>query len=107
MISEYKENIKCDQEFLADAINMVEEYYLYPKSYEDLAHIISIEFNCKCRTEDITKYFKNSNAVKTKNIFNPNVTIDNVDTHFDCIICYDTKKVYNGGKYVNCPKCKK
>jgi len=106
MITKYKEKLRVDNEFLADAINIVEEYYLYPKSYKDLAHIISIEFNCKCVERDIANYFKYSNSVKNKNIFNSNITVENVDLNIICVVCFDTKKVYNGIKYIDCPNCK-
>ena len=106
MISEYNEKLGVNNEFLFNAINIVEEYYLYPKTYGDLAHIISIEFNCICKEKDISNYFNTGKIVKSNNIFNKQVTVENVDTHIKCNVCFDTKQIYNGVKYVKCNNCR-
>lgn len=57
IINGVSKNKTIDSKFLQDAIYLVKEYYTFPQSSIELAHAVSIEFDCKCTKENIEDYF--------------------------------------------------
>lgn len=49
--------VVVNKEFLADAIPMVTEYCVKIKSKQQLAKIISEEFDCKCSVSMVADYY--------------------------------------------------
>ena len=56
-----RETVVINRNFLHDAIWLVNEYYPYTKNYKEIAHAISVEFECECDEKDIENYFVDKN----------------------------------------------